>query len=299
MSSDALYSVIIPMATYHEHVAADAINSAMAQTVPGRVVVIHDSEGRGAGWARNRGVERATTPFVIFLDADDVLAPTFAEATLKAYAGTFVYTDALLPDGRVYETPDAAQYSIWQQGQGHFVTVLMPVGLHHVVGGFDETLPALEDTDYFLKLASWGCCGVRAPGALFTYRHNIGQRSKTLREAGQHQTLANYLANKYEVYRDMPCVKCGGTAAPQVVSSKVAAQDGDVIAETLYAPMKQVGPVTGRVYPRVRMGAAIPVSPADARHRPDWWRVVADVPTATPEVDYVQKLVEEALHGGA
>ena len=70
-------SIVIPVATYHKDLAARALASVQVQTAPCIPIVIQDTEGRGAGWARNQGLAQVQTPYVVFLDADDEITPTF------------------------------------------------------------------------------------------------------------------------------------------------------------------------------------------------------------------------------
>ena len=44
-----------------------------------QVIVIHDEEGLGAGWARNKGLDQAIDRYVIFADSDDFFHPCFNE----------------------------------------------------------------------------------------------------------------------------------------------------------------------------------------------------------------------------
>ncbi len=50
----------------------DGVRAALTDVIEDRRVSVVDGPGRGAGWARQRGVERSTAPVVLFLD-DDVL----------------------------------------------------------------------------------------------------------------------------------------------------------------------------------------------------------------------------------
>ena len=51
-----------------------------------RVLVIHAANG-GLSVARNRGIERATGAFISFVDADDVVAPTYVATLVDAAVG--------------------------------------------------------------------------------------------------------------------------------------------------------------------------------------------------------------------
>ena len=65
---------------------------------------VADAPSKGAGFARNRGAEIARAPFLVFLDADDSLAPTFLERCIENWRvnKTIAYTDyiskAIVPE---------------------------------------------------------------------------------------------------------------------------------------------------------------------------------------------------------
>src|SRR5260221_1885416 len=51
-----------------------------------RLTVLHHAANRGLSAARNTGVEHCRTPYIVQLDADDQLAPTFLEKALWVLA---------------------------------------------------------------------------------------------------------------------------------------------------------------------------------------------------------------------
>ena len=69
------FSIIIP------HKGPQWLLDRCVASVPQRdnlqIIVIHDEEGRGAGWARNQGLSKAEGSYVIFADSDDYFHPCF------------------------------------------------------------------------------------------------------------------------------------------------------------------------------------------------------------------------------
>lgn len=95
-------SIIIPCFN-HEKYVADAIESALYQTIPSEVIFINDGStdnsleiarrypirivdqvNKGLASARNTGIMWATGGFVLPLDSDDILLPDAVEIILKA-----------------------------------------------------------------------------------------------------------------------------------------------------------------------------------------------------------------------
>jgi hypothetical protein len=126
-------------------------------------------------------------PFVAFLDADDQIAPTWAQETLAAFEAhgrqRYIYTDHL-QDGRVVPAPDKA----WVHKTWHVITALIPTSWARAVGGFDRTLPAFEDTDLFLRLVTSGYCGGR-PAQRGALRHPGLRRGDALFQHELQETV--------------------------------------------------------------------------------------------------------------
>jgi len=290
-----LVSIIIPVAPYHLGMVEGAIASANAQTIPCDVIAIEDTQRQGAGYARNEGVSRAVTPFITFLDADDALRPDFVELTAAHYQrGRYVYVDDY-QGASLHQTPDCGVYT---DGTWHTITTLLPRAYFQAVGGFDESLPLLEDCELYLRLQAAGICGVRCPHPLLWYTKS-GQRSKQFREDVKYRELYRSIYARYRGQVMGDCAKCGGNGAVKANVPNDGQQPGDLLVLTLYEPHVRFGPVTGRQYPRPKGpdGYRLWVAPEDVAARPNWWRVVNPPidPALAPTVDEVQRLAAEAL----
>jgi len=293
-----LVTVVIPVSQSHWEtgIYQEAVQSAERQTVRCNVVVQRDQARRGAAWARNQAMARVTSLFVVYLDADDLLDPLFVENTLRYYQhGRYVYTDWRL-HGRVVHTPDTL--AMLTVGQQHITPTLLPVAAWRAVGGFDETLSALEDEDFYRKLHATCWRGVRCPVPLVTYRREKGrsavnQDTQDLDVVQQRVGALHALfSQRYERYKTV----CGCIDTPNEKATANQPQPNDVLALALYSPMSKYGPVTGRKYPRAGLKSPLWVDVDDAQARPEWWQVIGRQPDSiAPDVQTVQRLAREAL----
>lgn len=133
----------------------------------GRVRLVRREETEGAAAARNRGIARARGRYVALLDDDDEWLPGKLERQCALLDGRpaevglaycpYVYVG---PDARrrLHGTVDASGRDARRLLlRGNFVgnsTVLVRREALEEVGGFDETLPRLQDYDLWLRLSS-------------------------------------------------------------------------------------------------------------------------------------------------
>lgn len=272
-----LLTVIIPIGPYHQDVAQRAIDSVKAQTLPCEYIAINDIEGRGAGFARNRGLEHVNSLYITFLDADDVIDPRFAEFTvgiLEQYAEShtdprYVYTDWLGVNNASHKAPDPCE--AWTNKTFHLVTAVLPTSAVRRIGGFDEVMQGAEDADFYVRLRLSGVCGIHVNAPLVSYREG-GQRSITARANGQEALSLNYMTQRYGGYKLMGCC---GDSTPGPITPQNEPQDGDVLAQASYSGNRVVrGLATGRLYPRVSYPKMLYMSPRDIEAAPTMWRAV-------------------------
>jgi glycosyltransferase involved in cell wall biosynthesis len=284
----AIADIVIPVGPYHTEVAKEAIASAYAQAYPVQVFPVYDTEGRGAAWARNQGARQGVAPFIVFLDADDLLREDYLEKTLQTYQEqTYVYTDWQTFNGRVRYADQRTNF--FKVGMYHIITTLLPRAAFEYVGGFDETLPALEDEDLYYKLQINGICGIRCAEPLVYYRRQFGRgkvnsvyfgeqkRDETVRQMEQ------IFAERYGQYRRLyNMCACGNKAAPRVVVGRDK-QDGDVLALALYESQRMPGPASKRMYALAGQGDEMWIHPDDAAARPDLWRILPRIDTPSTQ----------------
>ncbi|HTJ56909.1 MAG TPA: glycosyltransferase [Devosiaceae bacterium] len=185
---DAQPGAAVVITTYnHARYLAEAIESVLAQSRPAAEIIVVDDgstddseavvrrypdvrfirqDNQGLSAARNTGLVAAASPFIAFLDADDLLLPRAIERGLAIHAGSpgaaFVYGGHRRMDGKgVQLGPDRFD----PIGGAPFLDLLRgnPVAMHGAVlfnrrillaaGGYDATLKWCEDYDVYLRLA--------------------------------------------------------------------------------------------------------------------------------------------------
>ena len=199
-------SVIIPVFNY-EHYISETINSVECQEGPfeleiiaiddgstdnslavlealadqkgSHLQVVHRKNG-GPSAARNEGIRHATGDAVLFLDADDLLAPGClreqADILLKMPEVDVTIGNCLIFD------KDKRKIDMWGLCKDSHALHLCASNIAPVhcflarrnliedVGFFDETLPSLEDYDYWLRVAAHNKLFYTNSNALVLYR---------------------------------------------------------------------------------------------------------------------------------
>ncbi|WP_017296726.1 glycosyltransferase family 2 protein [Nodosilinea nodulosa] len=133
-----------------------------------------------ASYARNVGAKAATGEYLAFCDADDEVDEEWVEALGRAFVDhSFLACciDHKKLNKNGVNTPE-------NQGLQKFRTPFYPFAggcalairkdVHDAVGGFDETIPHLEDADYCIRVQMAGHTLVFVPDAVVHYRHGTG-----------------------------------------------------------------------------------------------------------------------------
>lgn len=298
---------IIPIGPAHHDMAARAIESVKHQTVDCKYLAMIDEDRRGPGWVRNQLLKEVDTEFVTFLDADDWIEPTFAEETIAEYrrigGGEYIFTDWFDgantpiaapclngPQGTVISATDRKPYC---GGAWHVLTTLLPTEWARAVGGFDETLPAVEDTDFYMKLCVTMRCGHRLALPLFHYSPD-GVRAREFHndKALYHQVMGS-LTERYG--GKVGC--CGGDS--KLVPPTGEKQPNDVQAMALWHGNRtEYGRITGRVYPRISFPKTTWVDPRDVQQSPTLWKLLDAQPVSRNEgLTQVSQIAQLAMAG--
>ncbi len=129
-----------------------------------RLQVIDASRRRGAGAARNVGAAAATGTFVAFCDADDEVDQRWVEglaAALQSHdfvASRFDFARLNAPGPAYVHEQETGlqtrQYGYLPHAGGSGLALRRSV--HQSVGGFDESISFLEDTDYCWRVQQSG-----------------------------------------------------------------------------------------------------------------------------------------------
>lgn len=144
-----------------------------------RFRIVRQANG-GLAAARNRGIETTTAPYLLFLDADDTIAPTHLRNLLDATNGDgdivgYTGYQRLLADGTMLAPTfepaiEAAPFEAFAHSNKVAVhSVLVPRHMIAEVGLFDPSLAACEDWDLWQRIARKGArfIGVEEPTAFY------------------------------------------------------------------------------------------------------------------------------------
>jgi len=138
--------------------------------------------GKGVSAARNLGLASATGKWLLFLDSDDWVAPSFLESlgaalerNPEAFAAYCAY-QRVTPEGRLTEIRLAAElewapFEVMARRCGAALhCFLLNRVLIAQLGGFDESLRTCEDWDLWQRAARAGARFVAVPRPLAFYR---------------------------------------------------------------------------------------------------------------------------------
>jgi glycosyltransferase involved in cell wall biosynthesis len=161
--------------------ATTAVAGAFSHRLP-NLRILHATKRKGPAYARNTGAGAASGDAILFCDGDDIVGPNWLTAMGEALAvhefvgGRLVVTEINEP-WIVESRPEVMNlqnhgvltthgYLPWASSSNMGIRR----GLFEEVGGFSESMPALEDVDFCWRIQHLGVKLVAAPESFIHYR---------------------------------------------------------------------------------------------------------------------------------
>jgi len=174
--------------------------------------IVDASEQQGKSFALNKGIRAATGALIAFLDADDQVAPGWLPIVGQALEEHELI--ATRTDVETLNNPNNRRYRGKVQSEGvlqiHYPpylphasggTIGITRALNDKIGGFDETLRCLEDTDYLWKAQLAGATLHYIPDAVVRVRFRSDLRG-IYRQRRAYAEYNVFLSKRYRSHGD-------------------------------------------------------------------------------------------------
>ena len=160
------------------------------------------SKNRGVCAARNLGIRSTTAPYIVLLDADDLLEPTYVEVASAmlnadpevAFISCGMTCFGTASDVRTPLPPDVVDSMV--QGVPH-VSSMFRRAMWEVVGGFDESFDAHEEVDFWTRVLSNGFSGHVIDAPLLRYRIRSDSMYQSAVRPDRHRGLMTRFYRKH------------------------------------------------------------------------------------------------------
>lgn len=174
-------------------------------------ILINNEKSYGANYSRNIGVNKSSTNYIFFLDDDDAVLTNSFETRLRymlenghvgiVYTGVKIVDDYDLTNVKREVIPsqkNVTTEALLKNGNvvGSTSRVLVRKNYFDDVGGFDESLTALQDYDLWIRLSSVSeIISSNDASVLYTI-HNKGAQISS--NYNKYLISGNYLCEKYK-----------------------------------------------------------------------------------------------------
>jgi glycosyltransferase involved in cell wall biosynthesis len=148
------------------------LNSLKLQTCPHKLVIVEDTGGKGAPWARNEGFKQVDTEFVLFSDNDI----SWKSRALQTMLKTLKMTKASYCYGRYLLDQDVWSDVVFDKKLLKTKPYISTMSLIRTKDfpGFDENIKRLQDWDLWLTMLEQGKYGVYCHDLVFTTKFKNG-----------------------------------------------------------------------------------------------------------------------------
>jgi hypothetical protein len=222
-----LISIVIPCFNDEEYIEKAVASALKQEAVYVEVIVIDDGsdqrtkkvlnslisdgiklitqENKGQAAARNRGIEAATSAYIVVLDSDDSFEKEFCIKALKQFQKSTI--TRLVTCGAILHYEDGTE-KIFNPKGGHLDDFLFSNSAlgncsmfrkedWKLVGGYDESMRSgWEDWEFYIRLMQLGGHCIVIPEPLFHYNKRKG--TTTARANKLKYELWEYILTKHE-----------------------------------------------------------------------------------------------------
>lgn len=227
-----LISIIITCYNYGRYLA-QSLDSAMNQTYPNVEVLIVDDgspdlesqrfleeiekkypnvpiyrkTNSGQSGARNFGIGKSNANYFIQLDADDYIAPTYAEECMKQMIVSPqispVYTDVTFFGDEDF-TDQVPEWNLEKIKRANFIYSCPAFNRKawEACGGYDVNMFGDEDYELYLHMALKGFIGKRIPGYLLFKRYHLSEMvcvGSVLKAQDPKDNMTKYVRFKHKL----------------------------------------------------------------------------------------------------
>ena len=149
----------------------------------GKIIVLFNNKNRGANYSRNRGILEAKGDYIAFLDSDDVWSVDYirinrqmiVDKGAKFITNNYqvVHKEGMLPpefDEKRFQGGDISRKELYRDYVGPTSTVVVQRQTLIDAGLFDESLPARQDYDMWIRVSKLVPLFYNYKPSVFVYR---------------------------------------------------------------------------------------------------------------------------------
>jgi len=188
-----------------DDVSNDTVTTRALNKLSEKVQVIYRSENGGASATRNTGIEAANAKYILCLDGDDLIEPTYLEEAYNLFE-LEPSISVVAPHVRMF----GEKSSTWRVPDNvGFPQALLSAPIANAscyrksvwqaVGGYDETMRGYEDWEFWIRVIKLGATIRNLPR--FHYRYRIRPDSKVKTSNSNAVDIVSYIVEKHrELY---------------------------------------------------------------------------------------------------
>jgi len=188
-----------------DDVSNDTVTTRSLTKLGEKVQVIYRTENGGASATRNTGVEAANAKYILCLDGDDLIEPTYLEEAYNLFEMDPAIS-VVAPHVRMF----GEKSSTWRVADNPgFPEALLSAPIANAscfrksvwqeVGGYDEAMRGYEDWEFWIRVIKLGSTIRNLPR--FHYRYRIRPDSKVKTSNSNSVEIVSYIVEKHrELY---------------------------------------------------------------------------------------------------